>query len=123
MRSRRLSLPDLLSLHFRFTRAQPDLAALPDCDHVYCVTCILGWAVAKADPPAPAPGIVSPGGDPHVRVTPSATGALLNLGPHETPVDRVVDLARKADAVLAEMVSRGLVKLNGTKVVYSLPGE
>lgn len=31
--------------------------------------------------------------------------------------------AAEADAVLAEMVSRGLVKLNGTKVVYSLPGE
>ena len=29
----------------------------------------------------------------------------------------------EAEAVLAELASRGLVKLDGTKVVYSLPGE
>lgn len=31
--------------------------------------------------------------------------------------------AGEAEAVLAELVQRGLVKLNGSKVVYSLPGE
>jgi len=31
--------------------------------------------------------------------------------------------AAEAEAVLAELASRGLVKLDGSKVVYSLPGE
>jgi hypothetical protein len=31
--------------------------------------------------------------------------------------------ATEAEAVLAELASRGLVKLDGSKVVYSLPGE
>ena len=47
---------------------QPDLASLPGCDHVYCVACILAWAVARtgdADParphpPAPCPQCKAP---------------------------------------------------------------
>lgn len=37
----------------------------------------------------------SPQSGPHVRVTPTATGGILNLAPNEQPIDKVVDLARQ----------------------------
>jgi len=41
--------------------------------------------------------------NPHLRSTPTATGAILNLGPNEVPADRVVELAQKVDTLSAQI--------------------
>lgn len=43
--------------------------------------------------------------DPNVRQRPTATGGVFDLGPHETPMDRAVELARKIDQVNQENIA------------------
>ncbi len=43
----------------------------------------------------------------HVRTDPTVYGGRLNLGPYETPADRVIDLTRQLEAVAAQ--NRGLL--------------
>jgi septal ring factor EnvC (AmiA/AmiB activator) len=52
--------------------------------------------------PAGVPLTAAPPADPHVRMTPTAAGALLNLGPNESAVDKAVDLARRLEACIAD---------------------
>jgi hypothetical protein len=55
--------------------------------------------------PGVPPGTISkPDGkaDPHVRTSPTATGARLNLAPYEVPTDRVVELSVQLELALAQ---------------------
>jgi hypothetical protein len=48
-------------------------------------------------------------GDPHLRATPTVTGARLNLAPSEVATDRVIDLTRQLDLLMGhnrELVNR-----------------
>jgi chromosome segregation ATPase len=43
-----------------------------------------------------------PGVDPHLRISPTVTGGRLNLGPGEVPTDRVVELSKQLEVLLAQ---------------------
>lgn len=61
---------------------------------------------AAAPVPTVPPGVVPFASDPHVRAGPTATGAVLGLGPGESPLDRVLGMAQRLDACATE--TRGL---------------
>jgi hypothetical protein len=54
--------------------------------------------------PGAPPGYVlpNPGADPHLRISPTVTGARLNLAPYEVPADRVVELSKNLEIALAQ---------------------
>jgi hypothetical protein len=65
-----------------------------------------------AAPPGPYPpgtaGLVPPGGiplDPHQRQVPTASGALLNLAPGESPAERALELSARLSAAEADRVA------------------
>ncbi|HEX4610281.1 MAG TPA: hypothetical protein VH092_18975 [Urbifossiella sp.] len=51
---------------------------------------------------APAPGAAIDPYGPHVRTDPSISGRILGLGPGEIPMDRVLELSKRVDAVVAQ---------------------
>ncbi len=55
-------------------------------------------------PPGVPPGYTAPNpaADPHLRISPTATGGRLNLGPYEVPADRVVELSKNLEVALAQ---------------------
>ena len=70
-----------------------------------------GGQPPQMTPPAPVPGYTpqppplppgSGGLDSHQRNYPTVTGGRLNLGPTEIPADRVVELAKHLETVLAQ---------------------
>jgi hypothetical protein len=40
--------------------------------------------------------------DPHVRTNPTVTGGRLNLAPYEVPADRVIELTKQMEIILAQ---------------------
>ena len=53
-----------------------------------------------APPRSLAPGVLP--GDPHARIDPTLYGKRLNLGPYEQGTDRVVDLTRYLESIIAQ---------------------
>jgi hypothetical protein len=67
-----------------------------------------GWATEGQPPlmmpPAAPPGFGGPSqfADPHLRLNPTVTGGRGQLAPWETPADRMVELSKQLEALLAQ---------------------